>query len=100
VLDATPITGRAELLRFFEERQGRAEQRGRHLTLNTVVDVTGDTARARSDFFFLKYVDGRLTPRPRRPLRGRAGADRRHLAVRVPPRRGLDTRGRLTSDAA
>jgi hypothetical protein len=62
VLDAKPITGRAELLRFFDERQGRAEQRGRHLTLNTVVAVTGATARARSDFFFLKYVDGRLTP--------------------------------------
>ena len=60
VVDATPITGRAELLRFFEERQGRGEQRGRYLTLNTVVDVTGAVARARSDFLFLKYVDGQL----------------------------------------
>lgn len=55
-------TGRAELLRFFEDRQGLPEQRGRHWTLNTVVDVAGDTARAISDFVFLRLVDGNPTP--------------------------------------
>lgn len=62
VREQTTSTGRAELLRFFEERQGQVEQRGRHMTLNTVVDLDGDTARARSDFVFLKLVDGKPTP--------------------------------------
>jgi hypothetical protein len=62
VLGTIAATGRGELLGLFEERQGGPEQRGRHLTLNTVIDLVGTTARARSDFVFLKLVDGRPTP--------------------------------------
>ena len=40
VLAGIPITGRTELRRFFDERQGHAEQRGCHLTVNTIIDVT------------------------------------------------------------
>jgi hypothetical protein len=62
VLGTISATGRGELLGLFEERQGLPQQRGRHLTLNTVIDLAGTTARARSDFVFLKLVDGRPTP--------------------------------------
>jgi hypothetical protein len=54
--------GRTELLAFFHERQGPPERRGRHLTLNTVVDVAGDRASAVSDFVFLRRVDGAVVP--------------------------------------
>jgi hypothetical protein len=49
---------------FFLERQGRPEQRGRHLTVNSAVDVDVDGAHARvvSDFVFLRHVDGVAVP--------------------------------------
>jgi 3-phenylpropionate/cinnamic acid dioxygenase small subunit len=53
--------GREELLRFFQEMQGPA-QRGKHLTLNSVIDIAGERASALSDFLFLRFVDGALTP--------------------------------------
>ena len=54
--------GRSGLLSFFRDLQGRPEQRGRHLTLNSVVDVAGDRASVRSDFLFVRFEDGRLIP--------------------------------------
>ena len=55
------VTGRAELLAWFERNQP-AELRGKHLMTNTVVEVEGDRASALSDFVFLRVVDG--GPRP------------------------------------
>jgi hypothetical protein len=54
--------GQAELRAFFLERQGLADQRGKHLTLNSVVDIDGNRARVLSDFLYLRIVDGVLTP--------------------------------------
>jgi ketosteroid isomerase-like protein len=54
--------GRAQLREFFDEMQGKPAQRGKHLTLNSVIDVAGDGASATSDFLFLRFVDGALTP--------------------------------------
>jgi hypothetical protein len=54
--------GAAELLAFFSERQARPEQRGRHLTLNTVVDVGDRTATALSDYVHLMARDGEPVP--------------------------------------
>jgi len=62
VRGAMQLTGHAALREYLEQRQGLPEQRGRHLTLNTVVDIRTATARALSDFVYLKFVDGRLTP--------------------------------------
>ena len=57
----TTCTGHAALRGFFEERQGKAEQRGRHLTANMVLDVHGDRAHALSDFVYLNSVEGTVT---------------------------------------
>ena len=54
--------GPEEIHAFFSERQAIPEERGKHLTMNTVVDVQGDRARALSDLLYLKFVDGVLTP--------------------------------------
>jgi hypothetical protein len=54
--------GAEELLTFFTERQARPEQRGRHLTLNTVVDVGDGTATALSDYVQLMARDGEPVP--------------------------------------
>jgi ketosteroid isomerase-like protein len=55
-------SGRAALARRFEAAQRERSARGKHLTLNTIVEVDGDRAQARSDFLFLRFVDGALTP--------------------------------------
>jgi hypothetical protein len=47
---------------FFLERQGRPDQRGRHLTVNSDVDVDGSRATVVSDFVFLRHVDGVAVP--------------------------------------
>ena len=55
------VAGRDALRAWFEKTQ-RADRRGKHLTTNTVVDVDGDTATARSDFVFLVRSDAGLVP--------------------------------------
>jgi hypothetical protein len=55
------VTGHDEIRGWFERNQS-PERRGKHLTLNTVIDVAGDHARAVSDFVFLRLVDGVPTP--------------------------------------
>ena len=62
VYGTTQAHGHAQLRAFFVERQGLPGQRGKHLTLNSVVDVDRDRARALSDFVVLGVVDGSLTP--------------------------------------
>jgi uncharacterized protein (TIGR02246 family) len=48
--DATS-TGRDELLATFAATSA-PERRGKHITANTVMEIEGDTASARTDFFF------------------------------------------------
>jgi ketosteroid isomerase-like protein len=55
-------SGHAEVRDFFVERQGLPVQRGKHLTMNTVVDVDGDHARALSDFLYIQLVGGDVMP--------------------------------------
>ena len=58
--DATS-TGREELLASFAATSA-PERRGKHITANTVLEIDGDTASARTDFFFsLPSPDG---PKP------------------------------------
>jgi ketosteroid isomerase-like protein len=62
VYGALTMQGSDALLQFFSERQARPEQRGRHLTLNTVVDVHDDIAHAVSDYLQLMAPDGAPVP--------------------------------------
>ena len=56
----TAVTGRAGLVGWFEANLP-AERRGKHLTTNTIVDVTGDAATAVSDFVHLRVIDRVIT---------------------------------------
>ena len=53
--------GRAEIEAWFTEGY-TPERRGKHLTVNTIIELDGDRATARSDFAFLGFVDGDLRP--------------------------------------
>lgn len=55
------VTGHEQLRAWFESKQP-PDRRGKHLTMNTVVDVDGDRAHAVSDFVFLRLVDGSPSP--------------------------------------
>jgi len=55
------VTGRDALTTWFALRQP-PERRGKHLVMNTIVDVDGDHATAVSDYVFLRLVDGAVTP--------------------------------------
>jgi SnoaL-like domain len=55
------ITGHEQLRAWFESKQP-PDRRGKHLTMNVVVDIDGDRARAVSDFVFLRLVDGSPSP--------------------------------------
>ena len=55
--------GRAELLEFFQVRQGRPQQRGRHVTVNVLVELDGDHASAVSDFVFFHGGADTVVPR-------------------------------------
>jgi SnoaL-like domain len=54
-------TGREELLVWFEHRQP-PERRGKHLTMNPIIEVAHDRALVLSDFVFLRMVDGVPVP--------------------------------------
>ena len=54
--------GRAQVLAFFEELQGKPAQRGKHMTSNVIIEVAGDRASVLSDFLFVRFADGALSP--------------------------------------
>ena len=54
-------SGRATLESWFEE-MNPPERRGKHLTMNVIVDVEGDRAVAYSDYLFVRMVDGAPMP--------------------------------------
>jgi uncharacterized protein (TIGR02246 family) len=53
-------TGRDALARWFEEHYPPS-QRGKHLTINPVVEFVGDRATAVSDFLLLRVTDGNVS---------------------------------------
>jgi hypothetical protein len=55
------VTGRTALQEWFAEHNP-PERRGKHLTVNAIVDVRGDQAEVTSDFLFIRVVDGAVTP--------------------------------------
>ena len=59
--DRNGATGRAEIEAWFAESY-TPDRRGRHLTVNTIIDLEGDRATVRSDFAFLGFQDGDLRP--------------------------------------
>jgi ketosteroid isomerase-like protein len=59
--DRNGAHGRAEIEAWFAESY-TPERRGRHMTVNTIIDLDGDQATARSDFAFLGFLDGHLRP--------------------------------------
>jgi hypothetical protein len=61
VIGGTVATGRAAVVAWFETNHP-PRRRGKHLTMNTIVDVTGDSATAESDFVHLRVFDGVITP--------------------------------------
>jgi uncharacterized protein (TIGR02246 family) len=56
------ISGRAALAEYFARVQ-TPDRRGKHVTANVVVSLDGDRAAVSSDWVFLAYVDGVLTPK-------------------------------------
>lgn len=56
------VVGRADLNAYFAEVQ-TPERRGKHLLANVVAEGNGDRAVVRSDWVFLAFVEGVLTPR-------------------------------------
>ena len=59
--DSGGASGRPDIEAWFAE-MNPPERRGRHLTVNAIVDVEGDRATVSSDFAFLRFVDGELRP--------------------------------------
>jgi 3-phenylpropionate/cinnamic acid dioxygenase small subunit len=59
--DRGGASGRTEIEAWYAERNP-PERRGRHLTVNTIIDLEGDRATAWSDFAFLGFVEGELRP--------------------------------------
>ncbi len=55
------VSGRDSLESWFAE-MNPPERRGKHLTMNVIVDVEGDRAVAHSDYLFVRVVDGTPTP--------------------------------------
>ena len=54
------VTGRDALERWFARTAPRRP--GKHLTMNAIVDITGDRAAVVSDFLFVRFIDGRVQP--------------------------------------
>jgi len=59
--DRNGATGRAEIEAWFTESYA-PERRGRHLTVNSIIDLDGDEATVRSDFAFLGFLNDELRP--------------------------------------
>jgi len=59
--DRNGATGRAQIEAWFAESY-TPERRGRHLTVNTIIDLDGDRATVRSDFAFLGFHGDDLRP--------------------------------------
>ena len=59
--DRNGATGRAEIEAWFAETSAPG-RRGRHLTVNTIIELDGDQATVRSDFAFLGFLHGELRP--------------------------------------
>ena len=53
-------TGRADLATWFEGRQP-PHRRGKHVSVNPVVDIDGDRADVVSDYLFVRWIKGALT---------------------------------------
>jgi ketosteroid isomerase-like protein len=53
-------SGRAALERWFAEHYP-PNRRGKHLTMDSVIDITGDRATAVSDFMLLGVTDGAIS---------------------------------------
>jgi len=58
--EAEAPTGHEALARWFEQRQP-VHRRGRHVSVNPIIDVDGDRARVASDFLFVRWIKGTLT---------------------------------------
>ncbi|ONH25374.1 nuclear transport factor 2 family protein [Pseudofrankia asymbiotica] len=55
--------GEVELLELFQSTQGRPSQRGKHVTVNPVLESDGrDLVRVAADFVFLRFAGDRLVP--------------------------------------
>jgi hypothetical protein len=48
-------TGRAELAAWFESRQP-PHRRGKHASINPIVDIDGDRADVVSDYLFVRWI--------------------------------------------
>jgi 3-phenylpropionate/cinnamic acid dioxygenase small subunit len=57
------VTAGREALRSYFATVQTPERRGKHLTTNAVVCVEGDRAEVTSDWVFLTFVEGVLTPK-------------------------------------
>jgi 3-phenylpropionate/cinnamic acid dioxygenase small subunit len=55
------MRGHEQLRAWFEDKQP-PDRRGKHLTTNSVVDIDGDRAYAKSDFVFLRLPEGSTNP--------------------------------------
>jgi uncharacterized protein (TIGR02246 family) len=54
--------GRTAIAEFFHTNQGRPEQRGKHLTTNTVIEYENGRVTLVSDFLFLQPAGAKPTP--------------------------------------
>jgi uncharacterized protein (TIGR02246 family) len=61
VIGGTVAAGRAAVVAWFEANHP-PKRRGKHLTMNTIVDVIGDSGTVESDFVHLRVIDGVITP--------------------------------------
>ncbi len=58
----TVARGSSALAEFFHASQGRPEQRGKHLTVNSVMEPGTGVVRVVSDFLFLRLDENRIIP--------------------------------------
>jgi uncharacterized protein (TIGR02246 family) len=85
-------SGRAALVAWFEENHP-PERRGKHMSVNPVIEIDADAATVESDFAFVRWIDGALTTEAVGRYRdtfaridGRWRIERRDVAMMKPPR--------------